>query len=112
MFAVIYRGYLKVGREAEYLTAWKKVAQYFIEERGAIGSSLHRAEDGLFVAYSRWPDKKTRNASWPGEKAPSEELPPEICQAIIILKECLDPERAFPEICMEVVEDLLFVGKS
>lgn len=38
MFAVIYQGYLKPGRENEYQEAWSKVAQYFIEYRGAIGS--------------------------------------------------------------------------
>ena len=31
MFAVIYQGYLKPGRENEYQEAWNKVAQYFIE---------------------------------------------------------------------------------
>lgn len=108
MFAVIYRGYLLPGREDDYRDAWNVVARFFIERRGALGSSLHRTADGLWVAYSRWPDKETRDGSWPGENEPSEELPPEIRQAIFVLKECLDQERAFPEMCMEVVEDLLF----
>ena len=107
MFAVIYRGYLKSGREAEYREAWHAVAQYFVERRGAIGSSLHRTSDGLWLAYSRWPDKKTRDASWPGENAPTAELPPEICEAILTLKNCMCQESKFPDICMEVVDDLL-----
>ncbi len=45
-FAVIYRGYLKPGREDDYQNAWQSVAQYFITHRGAIGSCLHRASDG------------------------------------------------------------------
>lgn len=53
MFAVIYQGYLKPGRENEYQEAWSKVAQYFIEYRGAIGFCFHRTSDGLWVAYSR-----------------------------------------------------------
>ena len=64
MFAVIYRGYLKENCENQYRTAWKIVANYFIKNRGALGSSLHKAEDGMWLAYSRWPDKKTRDASW------------------------------------------------
>jgi len=63
IFAVIYEGYIKSGRESEYREAWNKVARYFIDKRGAIGSCLHRTSDGLWVAYSRWPDKKTRDNS-------------------------------------------------
>lgn len=107
MFAVIYQGYLKSGRETEYQEAWNKIAQYFIEYRGAIGSCLHKTSDGLWVAYSRWPDKKTRDNSWPGENAPSEELPLEIRNAVLTIKDCLDPDRKIPDLCMEVVNDLL-----
>ncbi len=106
MFAVIYQGYTKMGREAEYQKAWNAVARYFVERRGAIGSCLHRASDGGWLAYSIWPDKQTRDASWPGENAPSAELPAEIGAAIVLIKDCL--ERQLPEICMEVVDDLLF----
>lgn len=107
MFAVIYQGYLKPGRENEYQEAWSKVAQYFIEYRGAIGSCLHKTSDGLWVAYSRWPNKKTRDNSWPGENAPSEELPPEIHNAVLTIKDCLDSDRKIPDLCMEVINDRL-----
>lgn len=107
MFAVIYQGYLKPGRENEYKEAWGQVARYFIECRGAIGSCLHKSSEGLWVAYSRWPDKKTRDNSWPGEKAPSEELPLEIRSAVLTIKDCLDSDRKIPEIGMEVIDDLL-----
>ena len=107
MFAVIYQGYIQPGRETEYQKAWNKVARFFVDQRGAIGSCLHRTNDGLWIAYSRWPDKQTRDASWPGENAPSDELPSEICDAILTIKDCLDRERKIPEICMEVIEDLL-----
>jgi hypothetical protein len=107
MFAVIYQGYLKLGTESEYRKAWKIVSQYFVEKRGAVGSCLHRTTDGLWVAYSRWPDKKTRDASWPGEKAPSSELPEEIRQAVLTIKNCLDETRKIPDLCLDVVEDLL-----
>jgi len=40
-FAVIYRGYIKPGKEVDYQNAWQKVAQYYVEHRGAIGSCLH-----------------------------------------------------------------------
>jgi|GEM_PF-192985 len=112
MFAVIYQGYIKLGRENEYQEAWNKVARYFIEQRGAIGSCLHRTSDGLWVAYSRWPDKKTRDNSWPGENAPSAELPLEIHNAVLTIKDCLDPGRKIPDVCMEVVDDLFLSSDS
>lgn len=106
-FAVIYRTYIQSGRENEYQYAWEIVAKYFVEQRGAIGSCLHQAADGMWVAYSRWPDEKTRNASWPGSNAPSDELPLEVQQAILTLKDCSDKEKTLPDICMNVVNDLL-----
>lgn len=107
MFAVIYRSYIKPELENEYQRLWKNIANYFIECRGAIGSCLHKTEDGIWLAYSRWPDRATRDASWSGENAPSETLPNEIREVIDKIKECGDPDRKLPEICMEVVDDLL-----
>ena len=105
MFVVIYRGYLKENCEKQYCISWKTVANYFIQNRGSLGSSLHKAEDGMWLAYSRWPDKKKRDASW-GDNADNA-FPEEIKSAIIILKNCLDTERELPEIQLEMVEDLL-----
>jgi hypothetical protein len=62
-FAAIYQGYLKPGREEEYQKLWKIIATFFIEQRGALGSCLHKTSDGLWVAYSRWPNQATRDAS-------------------------------------------------
>ena len=107
MFAIIYRGYLKPGKEKEYPQLWNKVASYFIQSRGALGSCLHRTAEGLWVGYSRWPDKATRDASWPGDDAPSKDMPEDIRQAIIAMKECADNTRQVEEIHLEVVEDLL-----
>jgi hypothetical protein len=107
MFAVIYQGYIKPGREEEYQEVWNKIACYFVEHRGALGSCLHRAADGLWVAYSRWPDKATKEASWPKKSDLSKELPEEIQKAVLTLKECLDQERPMFEMYLDVVNDLL-----
>ena len=107
MFAVIYQGYIKTGCEDRYKKAWHTIACYFKEYRGALGSCLHQTENGLWLAYSRWPDKATRNASWPGDDAPSDELPEDVKAAIVIVQNCLDQERKLPEICMEVIDDML-----
>jgi len=107
MFAVIYRSYIKPEAEKEYQRLWKIIANYFIQHRGAFGSCLHKTEEGIWLAYSRWPDKATRDAAWPGDRAPSHELPELIRNAIIQIKNCADPQRKLPEMCMEVVDDLL-----
>lgn len=110
MFAVIYRFRLKPHQEIHYKECWGKIVNYFIEKRGAIGSCLHKGENGLWVAYSRWPDKTTRDASWPGENEPSQELPQEIRDVILkiqALKEENQDLEQYEEICLEVVEDRL-----
>ncbi len=107
MFAAIYRSVIKLEKEEEYQQLWHEVANYFVRYRGALGSCLHKTEDGIWLAYSRWPDKATRDASWPGENAPNNELPDHIKEIIVRIKDCADPKQKFPEIAMEVVDDLL-----
>jgi len=107
MFAVIYQAYIYPKREIEYQEAWHKVADYFVKSRGSIGSCLHRGEGGLWIAYSRWPDKATRDASWPGHNTPSSEMPEDIKKAITTIQECIVHDRKIPEICVDVIDDLL-----
>lgn len=107
MFAVIYRGFILPGKEGEYQQAWKQVATYFKESSGALGSCLHKSETGEWIAYSRWPDKQTRDASWPKEEAVCQTINSEVHAAILCLKGCIDPNRPFEEICMELKDDLL-----
>jgi hypothetical protein len=111
MFAVIYRGRVYPEAEEDYQKLWHKIAHYFIEYRGALGSCLHKTVEGDWVAYSRWPDKNTRDASWPKEgEEPCETLSQEIQEVILSLKKCIDKDQPFQEICMEVVDDLLLKG--
>lgn len=110
MFAVIYRVKLKPHQEKEYQECWRMIADYFVEYRGAIGSCLHKTNDGLWVAYSRWPSKAMRDASWPGDNAPNEELPEEIREVIKKMQKFKEENKEleqYDELCMDVVEDLL-----
>ncbi|MDO8953637.1 MAG: hypothetical protein Q7V63_02160 [Gammaproteobacteria bacterium] len=109
-FAIIYRFKLKPHQEEAYQKNWHVIATYFIENCGAIGSCLHKGAGGLWLAYSRWPDKTTRDASWPGDNVSNDALPAEIREAIrqmqALKQENSDLEQ-YDEICLEVVEDLL-----
>lgn len=89
MFAVIYRGSILPGKEDEYQQAWMLVATYFKECRGALGSCLHKSETGEWIAYSRWPDKQTRDASWPKDEEVCKTISPEVCEAMFALRAAL-----------------------
>lgn len=110
MFAVIYRFILQPHQEQAYRECWRIIATYFKTYRGAIGSSLHKGENGIWVAYSRWPDRATRDASWPGEEVPNEVLPlhiRETIQKMQAIKEENEALEQFDEIILEVMDDLL-----
>jgi putative acetyltransferase len=57
MFNVLYRWRLKPGAEESFGNAWADMTVLLRKSRGALGSRLHKAEDGTWVAYARWPDK-------------------------------------------------------
>lgn len=104
LFAVIYRGFIQPGYEKEFQQAWKEVADYFIKYCGALGSCLHKTPENEWIAYSRWPNRKKRDAVWFSQEG----LPAEIILIIQRLKKCLDPQKHSEEIQMEIVEDSLF----
>jgi quinol monooxygenase YgiN len=58
-FVVIYRWKLKTGKEGAFLEAWRTVTEHLRRKHGGLGSRLHRADDGSWVAYAQWPDQKT-----------------------------------------------------
>ena len=72
---------------------------------------MHKGEDNIWVAYSRWPNKATRDASWPGDNAPHEHLPTDICESIKIMQAIKEENKKianyYEEFCLDVVEDLL-----
>ncbi|MGD9591231.1 MAG: hypothetical protein AB7V32_01770 [Candidatus Berkiella sp.] len=103
MFAVIYSGKIKAGYEEKYQKYWHIIAEFFVTHCGALGSCLHKTSDGSWLAYSRWPDKATRDAVFLEENRKT--LPVEIQNTFQSFSECI-LEQA-PEICLEVIDDLL-----
>jgi len=57
-FAVIYRWRIRSGMEERFVQAWEVVTKSLMEEREALGSRLHRGEDGMWIAYAQWPTKQ------------------------------------------------------
>ena len=66
------------------------------DERGALGSRLHRGDDGVWYGYAQWPDAETRRVAF----ADARELPArEQMRAAIA--------ESLPEILLEPVADYL-----
>lgn len=112
MFCVIYRFILKPQQEDIYKKCWNLITDYFIQHRGAIGSSLHKSNDNLWIAYSRWPNQQARDASWPGDDKANQELPENIVNAIKIMQKIKNENKhleQYDEITMQLVEDKITI---
>ncbi|MGB0953493.1 MAG: antibiotic biosynthesis monooxygenase family protein [Planctomycetota bacterium] len=80
-FAVLYRWRLKEGTEAQFSAAWADITRFLREQRGALGSRLHRCDDGTWMAYAQWP---TREA-WSAMQGSASGVP----EASRVMKECI-----------------------
>jgi quinol monooxygenase YgiN len=75
MYCLSYRFelYEPTADNAErFIACWSGMTAFFKNEAGALGSRLHKGEDGTFYAYAQWPDKATFDAA--GEVLPSEDF--------------------------------------
>lgn len=96
-FCVIYRARVHPDKEALYVAAWSRLTTLLRMERGALGSRLHRGNDGLWYAYAQWPSAEVRAAAFAlPSMDPSAEQ--DIRDSIV---------EYFPEIVLEPVEDQL-----
>lgn len=57
-FVVIYRWRLRPGMERQFQRAWEQTTPVLMRQRGALGSRLHRAADGTWLAYAQWPSRQ------------------------------------------------------
>lgn len=64
-FTVVYRWRLHAGKERLFRAAWEEVTRELMARRGALGSRLHRADDGTWVAYAQWPSREAWEAPRP-----------------------------------------------
>jgi heme-degrading monooxygenase HmoA len=59
-FIVLYRWRLRPGSEVSFAAAWSRVSELLKNERGSLGSRLHRGSDGLWYSYAQWPTSESR----------------------------------------------------
>lgn len=63
-FIVIYRWRLHADKEKQFQQVWSRNTPRIIERCGGLGSRLHKAEDGTWLAYAQWPNKETWERSY------------------------------------------------
>ncbi|BBN81836.1 hypothetical protein PA25_18210 [Pseudoalteromonas sp. A25] len=59
MFIVMIEFVVKEGCEKQFIEKWTKVTQGIYLFKGALGSRLHRNENGELIAYAQWPNRET-----------------------------------------------------
>jgi heme-degrading monooxygenase HmoA len=100
-FAVLYRWRLQPGMEAKFVEAWSQVSQE-LRLRGSLGSRLHRGPEGVWYSYAQWPSAAARAQAF--------SLPLANPEASTAMQESI--AESLPEIVLESVSDLLFVGNE
>jgi quinol monooxygenase YgiN len=58
-FVAVYHWRVRPELLQQFLSSWEAVTLGIKAHRGGLGSKLHRAEDGTYVAYAQWPDRET-----------------------------------------------------
>lgn len=58
-FCVIYRWHLKPGQAKSFCEGWDRITEALMAELGALGSRIHFADDGTWIAYAQWPDRES-----------------------------------------------------
>jgi heme-degrading monooxygenase HmoA len=54
MFCILYRFTVRPSYEDAFCQSWAAVTQWFYQHAGSLGSRLHRASTGEFIAYAQW----------------------------------------------------------
>lgn len=103
MIAILYRWRIVAGQEAAFAEAWRTITEALYAHGGSLGSSLHLAADGTYVAYARWPSLQARTAGFAAEL-------PGTTAARQTMKDAI--AEAWPEQPLTVVCDALRATRS
>ncbi len=99
MFAVIYQFKAMENSERDFEDAWAERTLEIRQSMGSLGSRLHKAADGTYIAYAQWSDRR----SW--EKSQNNQID-------------TDAKRRMQEACTEIktifaldlIDDLLVLA--
>ena len=97
MHAIYFRWKVASGHEQDFEQAWLELTKLVRDERGGLGSRLHRSTDGYYFAYAQWPSER----AWATQAEPTPRMA-ELRNRMLEFAELVDgPLRA------DVVADLL-----
>lgn len=63
MFAVIYNFRVRSGHEQQFQDNWCIRTEEIKATFGGLGSRLHQASDGRWIAYAQWPNRNAWEAA-------------------------------------------------
>lgn len=98
MFCVLYKFTVKPDHEDHFRYHWAAVTPWFYHHAGSLGSRLHRASTGEFLAYAQW---QTR-AQWEQQRERSDA---ELHQHRQAMREVCEKMEGLYE--LEMTDDLL-----
>jgi hypothetical protein len=67
MHAIYFRWKVAAGRERDFERAWQELTELIRDERGGLGSRLHRCSDGRYFALAQWPPE----LAWAAQAEPT-----------------------------------------
>src|SRR5262245_85056 len=106
MFAVIYKWRVIPGREAQFEEGWSRGTAAISREFNGWGSRLHKAGEGVYVAYAQWPDE----ATW--ERAMETRMHHSDDEARQMYRDAIEPGTFETLFAMPVVSDLLELRRA
>jgi hypothetical protein len=101
-FCVLYRWRVKPGRDQEFRKAWETVTREIRDHGGGLGSRLHKASDGTWLAYAQWPSREM----WEAVEVKSVEGQAALLVFIEAIEERMEP------ILLEPVADYLVPARD
>ena len=99
-FAVLYRWRLHPGKEQQFIDAWSEVSRLLLQDRGSLGSRLHRGLDDTWYSYAQWPSAAARAHAF--------SLPSVAPEAMARMRDAIS--ESFPDIVLASVADFLVLG--
>ncbi len=96
MFTVIYRWRVKTGQEQRFRDGWRQATLAIFDQYHSLGSRLHRADDGSFVAYAQWRSRSDWEDRQIGKPAADE--------AFAMMRESAEGKAEI--LCLEALDDL------
>lgn len=105
MKAAIYRWKVAPEDEDHFMRRWHEITKDIVRDHGGGGSRLHRAENGDFVAYARWPTRADRDRAFaaysndPDHTIPQRQGKAELIEEVWldVLDDLLIPEADLPD---------------